>query len=1027
MFPVNLLTSTSSTSKTQDSSNPEDQDIWFDAIDYFEMEETWFDTREDHQADLSSSAGEAADSLVPFTEDCRRGVQLFVRTLSEYAESKMLSVCLSKILPGTPTSLVIAANSLYTAITQRQNIDAAALHTLGLASWYLPENINVVSRLATFIRDFVTSWTDDTFMQQFLGEEENHISINLFTALAVTTIVGGRWMKDEGAPQRGPLKIPAFMANILIRASHYWTALGNMARSIPSGTETPENNGPSCRVPAFEVDTQVEMTGDICDAVASCSSSEEQLTAFSSNSTAFPGAYTQATVQNRPATVAGENNSISAPEKLHYLAVEKFRQNSELSELQYCANLKTSTRQLTNEKVITNTYFNTRCDATAYPEPLMKAADSIPVHTNIPETQVSSAATDRSGGDALIPLVMTGTAMAPVATTYLQALKSKTAIAAGAAVSLTGLVVGGKLLWNKLGTHNTEGKNVNRTDDIEFPETNTYKSLLHRESYRVKKPLPVDTLHVANGVHSNTNKPLTTVDDGRSHPPLPKDAIKTNGPISPNKTKYNSGTNVCEKGEVYSAQRWQWASYEVCVDTAQREHNPKVSFTVTDTQYYWGGAWYRFNGSENTSEKFTVGVRTYNDNVKWVNEKPFGRYAGPGSNFTSEFLSPIGSHYVAYGNILLQLYWRDDPIQCSINCHVGFGVRNKFTSASTLLNNAINSSTEPMIYRFSNGNQIPAKYIGSLPGIDEHSIMQDAYLIMIPTYSTRKAFPYLFGDTHNGVAERCENNPDAITDDGTRQDAEMWTASEIWYHLGTPDLFFNGNYFDIRPQQNGQTWQSSRCSTPVGMYFDNNINSPSKGTHNKNKYFPGPTSFVSEDDELAPVDTMFFVHTTGDNYPVGLVVNLSNESTEAIARGSYLINQTYTFSAISGTALLHNRSTGKPSPDAGDSATTRLAISYDNAKDRLFIMMGGSYRNGFRRVDIEAFFRAMGLKNTLELDGGGSASLGLNTQRFIFKGASLPPTSCTGLNSVWCAPITQPDGKARSIPSWIGINVFPRP
>jgi hypothetical protein len=39
------------------------------------MEETWFegDTHEEHQVDPSSSAGEAADSRVPFTEDCRRG------------------------------------------------------------------------------------------------------------------------------------------------------------------------------------------------------------------------------------------------------------------------------------------------------------------------------------------------------------------------------------------------------------------------------------------------------------------------------------------------------------------------------------------------------------------------------------------------------------------------------------------------------------------------------------------------------------------------------------------------------------------------------------------------------------------------------------------------------------------------------------------------------------------------------------------------------------------------------------------
>lgn len=399
MPPVNPLTPTSSTYISRDSSNWEDQDIWFDAIDHVEMEETWFegaeafDTHEEHQADPSSSAGEAADSRVPFTEDCRRGVQQFVRTLGEYGESRMLSACLFRILPGTPVSLVIAANSLYTAVTERRNIDTAAVHALGLASGYLPENINVVSRLASFIRDTVTGWTDETFLQQFLGNEENHTSIHLFTALAVTAIVAGRWMKDGGAPQRGVLKVPAFMANIFIRTSHYWTALGNMASSLPSGAEIPENAGPSQRAPAFEVDTQVEMTRDVCDATVS-GASAPRLTAFSSNSTVSPEAYTRATVQNRPIPATGEHPRISVPEQAHYLAVEKLRQESGLSDLLYCTNLKTETRQQTNEKIITNTYFNTKCDATDYPEPLRKAAESIPVQTGRPETQVSPEASD---------------------------------------------------------------------------------------------------------------------------------------------------------------------------------------------------------------------------------------------------------------------------------------------------------------------------------------------------------------------------------------------------------------------------------------------------------------------------------------------------------------------------------------------------------------------------------------------------------------------------------------------------------
>ncbi|MFP2423371.1 hypothetical protein ACLEXA_17805 [Pseudescherichia vulneris] len=513
MPPVNPPIPTSSNQiswVSRDSSNPEDQDIWFDAIDHVEMEDTWFegaeafDTHEEHQADPSSSAGLVADSRVPFTEDCRRGVQQLVRTLGEYGESRMLSACLSKILPGTPTSLIIAANSLYTAVTERRNIDTAALHALGLASGYLPDNINIVSRLATFIRDTVTGWTDETFLQQFLGNEENHTSIHLFTALAITAIVAGRWMKDEGTPQRGVLKVPAFIANIFIRAGHYWTALGNMAGSPPSGTAQPAT--------AFEVDTQVEMSRDVYDASTPCSSAP-RLTAFSSNSTARPEAYTRATVQNRPAPAPGKITRLSVPEQAHSLAVEKLRQESGLSDLLYCTNLKTETRQQTNEKIITNTYFNTKCDATVYPEPLREAAESIPVQADRPETQVSSAATSRSVGEPLLPIVMTA---ATVATTspYLQALKSKTVIIPAAVLlGVAGAGVGGMKIWGNFPTGNQEGNNVNRNDHINTSplkakkENNKIIKLLVREGLLKKGKVNKERLlcSVAEYLFGNKN------------------------------------------------------------------------------------------------------------------------------------------------------------------------------------------------------------------------------------------------------------------------------------------------------------------------------------------------------------------------------------------------------------------------------------------------------------------------------------------------------------------------------------------
>lgn len=439
---ISDLSSVSRTLESTDSPSPEAPDSWFDAIDYIEMEDTWFDACENHHTSPT-------DSLIPFTEDCRRSVQQLIRTLGEHCESKMLSICLSKILPGTPTSLIIAANSLYTAITEQRNIDTAVLHALGLASWCLPDDINIVSCLAEFIRETVTSWTDKSFLQHFLGNEENHASTCLFTALAVTTIVARRWIKDESAPQRGLLKVPAFIANILIRASYYWNTLGNMARSPLSDGKIPENAEPPRHVPAFEVDTVVEMTEDVCDTAVLCSSSAPLFTAFSSNSTTNPGAYFRATVRGNPISVSRENHRLPVPEQAHFLAVDKLRQESRLSDLLYCATQKTETRQQTNEKIVTAAHFNTKCDAIAYPEPLIKKAESLAVHTDILEMTVSSPAAGRDSGDTLLPLMITATAAAaPVS--YMQALKSKTVIAAGLTAGLTGLILGGKLLRDRI-------------------------------------------------------------------------------------------------------------------------------------------------------------------------------------------------------------------------------------------------------------------------------------------------------------------------------------------------------------------------------------------------------------------------------------------------------------------------------------------------------------------------------------------------------------------------------------------------
>ncbi|WP_395488897.1 hypothetical protein ACG1VR_12250 [Cedecea davisae] len=403
----------------------EEPDTWFDAEDSIRVEEAWFDAS-DTTCNGKNSPEQNADSLVPFTEDCRRSIQQLMATLGNHEESKILSFCLSKLLPGVPANLAIAANSLYTAITERRNIDTAILQALGLASWFLPDN-TIFSQSACYIRETVTGWLGEAFVHQFLGDEENQSSSTVFTALAVTALVAKHWMSDRGAAQRGLLRLPASIANLFIRLSHCWNALGLMARNnLPRGSLQ--------QAPAFEVDSCIEVSG---------ATSASRITAFTSNSTATPQSFIRGTVLNRPLVVPEADGSLA--EQAHLLAVDKFRQQSGLSLLMNCATRSAKTHQQVNNSVITYTHLNTQCDATTHPKPLPPEIEGSIVQA------YSSPAAQRSGGEALLPLVAAAAA-APLVTSYVRALKSKTVIAAGTVAGLTGLGLAGKVLWDRTGS-----------------------------------------------------------------------------------------------------------------------------------------------------------------------------------------------------------------------------------------------------------------------------------------------------------------------------------------------------------------------------------------------------------------------------------------------------------------------------------------------------------------------------------------------------------------------------------------------
>ncbi|EPF12969.1 Uncharacterised protein [Cedecea davisae] len=350
-----------------------EKDIWFDAQDQIEIDETWFDTSDIYYE-------ETANLRVPFTEDCRRSIQRLLHTMGEYSESRIISECLSKILPEAPTNIIMAAKSIYTAVTQRTNIDTASLQTLLVASSHLPDNINVFSHLAAVVRDTIKDWAEDTCLRPYLEGEADNTYANLWTALAVTAIAARYWMADRGGPERAILKVPTFIANLFIRANYYWNALGRMAGNHSSPPLEPQRNTEQRQQEsAFEVDTQVEMTQNTSDKRGFLSTlSKPQMTAFMSNSTITPELLTRATVQNRATPYSGDNQLFSVPEKAHTLVVEQLRHKNGLSDLQYCATRHTESRQQGNEKIITNTHLNTQCDATPYPAHFEQGKNSLP-------------------------------------------------------------------------------------------------------------------------------------------------------------------------------------------------------------------------------------------------------------------------------------------------------------------------------------------------------------------------------------------------------------------------------------------------------------------------------------------------------------------------------------------------------------------------------------------------------------------------------------------------------------------------
>ncbi|WP_368877651.1 phosphodiester glycosidase family protein [Providencia vermicola] len=263
-------------------------------------------------------------------------------------------------------------------------------------------------------------------------------------------------------------------------------------------------------------------------------------------------------------------------------------------------------------------------------------------------------------------------------------------------------------------------------------------------------------------------------------------------------------------------------------------------------------------------------------------------------------------------------------------------------------------------------------------GSGKYTLANKGNLLIIPRVRNNEKYiiPHLLGDTHKGEAARCEGTASARTSDGTLEYAELYNPDEAWLKLEKPLVALNANYFDVRPQLNGATWKSNKCSTPLGIYFDNISNGPTQGTHNEpNKYFAGPSYFIDEDGSKAPLDALFWKMDLNSS----IEVYYSSE-------------------------------------------TTRIGIAADDNNSVIYVFQGGSYRNGISRTDLKNLYYGLGVSSSMELDGGGSAAIAIDSNAFVVKGDARPSSSCD-TSGVWCSLISQPDGKHRPVPSWLGLSI----
>jgi Phosphodiester glycosidase len=539
------------------------------------------------------------------------------------------------------------------------------------------------------------------------------------------------------------------------------------------------------------------------------------------------------------------------------------------------------------------------------------------------------------------------------------------------------------------------------------------------------------------------------------HMPPPNGERPSPGPhaeLAPTISQMSDNPTCSGTIAAYSPNKWQWAEFRLCTSTSYPT-GMHLAILVSEAQYYWGGAWY-YNKypvqCECTLELATTGQTIpvyYLGNGS--DKEPMFPFDVPLTRSGMYKVKTVASVEGKTGK-LSGMFWKDADSAIllptlELNQEVGPSGQS---SLNTLLEQIHGTDYEtPFAYQFDDAYRIPVwPDTGTM-----YSLREPGTLLVIQNATNKlsrranrlndtlpadagplQIVAYLLGDTHKGPAKRCEDNSNAVTGVDTKQEAELSTPVQAWGRMGGLEFAINANYFDVRPQRNNQTWQLTQCSVPLGVYYNNDLAGPTDGTHNSpNKYLAGPGYFIGPGDRPVAVDTFFWVyrgkHDSGQN-KFSMILSPNPDASAAIAEAKRLEAAGDIFTAFSGTGLIPpNKDTiGNPhgGPDSGASPTTRIGIGYNSSQDMLFIFEGGRYRDGIDRAQLAGIFRSLGAEPAMEVDGGGSAVMMIKKGRTKWGGGAKgnePETSCSN-SGAWCSLPTQPDGKARPTPSWLGLS-----